>query len=606
MTDETIPVRLSHLLTHCAVGAIVRGPKHLVTVQDTRSWYPRGRIPADREIQYVEQIRGALGIQQKLCLPPVARTADDGEIEGFWIPAVRFPTWMRCPTCGLLHSRPWRDAQAGETLWCRRRAKGQCRQELEQAPWVLVHEAGYMTDAPWHAIAHEQTRSQQPPCRPDWNEPYLRLVEQEGQRRIQCTLCQATNELPLRAWFPSNAWQQPWIPEPMPGGSDDEQAWFLGVNDVRVHSAWTSAALVIPPESRIRKSTVVARMYSSSAKQHSLRRAKNRLARKREVRTLAQEWRCADADIEGALKEIDKGYPLYGQTFTDADLWQSEYKALLEPIPDLSDDEDFVTEHRTPAWHALADEVSGDAHRLVQAVSHLVEVRHLKAIMVMRGFQRIDNERTLLPDIDGSTGWLPALALHGEGVFFTLDEALLAQWERQEALQSRAEILSRRFHTGPKRRFAHTVDVAPRFLLLHTLAHLLIRHVETEAGYPAAALQERIYCAADPKPMAGILIYVAVPDEVGSLGGLASLAEPQRFLRCLLAVFEAAAWCSLDPVCAEHEGHGPDLLNRAACHACALLPETSCSYRNILLDRTFVKRDEQAGIRSLLDYAREN
>ena len=117
----------------------------------------------------------------------------------------------------------------------------------------------------------------------------------------------------------------------------------------------------------------------------------------------------------------------------------------------------------------------------------------------------------------------------------------------------------------------------------------MIRQLDAEAGYPAASLKERIYCATGRKPMAGILIYVAVPDEEGSLGGLMELAKPERFLRLLTGAFEAAAWCSLDPVCAEQEGHGPDLLNRAACHACVLVPETSCAYGNVLLDRVFVK-----------------
>ena len=117
----------------------------------------------------------------------------------------------------------------------------------------------------------------------------------------------------------------------------------------------------------------------------------------------------------------------------------------------------------------------------------------------------------------------------------------------------------------------------------------MIRALDAEAGYPAASLKERIYCATGRNPMAGILIYVAVPDEEGSLGGLMELARPERFLRLLTGAFEAAAWCSLDPACAEQDGHGPDLLNRAACHACALVPETSCAYGNVLLDRVFVK-----------------
>ena len=48
------------------------------------------------------------------------------------------------------------------------------------------------------------------------------------------------------------------------------------------------------------------------------------------------------------------------------------------------------------------------------------------------------------------------------------------------------------------------------FCSVHTLAHLLIRELDAGAGYPAAALKERIYCATGKEPMAGILIYVAV------------------------------------------------------------------------------------------------
>jgi hypothetical protein len=140
-------------------------------------------------------------------------------------------------------------------------------------------------------------------------------------------------------------------------------------------------------------------------------------------------------------------------------------------------------------------------------------------------------------------------------------------------------------------------------VLLHTLAHLLIRQLETQAGYPAASIRERIYCAEGDAPMAGILVYVAVPDVVGSLGGLAELAEPRRFLELLSGVFSHAEWCSLDPVCGEHEGQGPSQLNLAACHACALVPEPSCQFSNLLLDRTFVRGDLADNVRPLLDFA---
>jgi hypothetical protein len=48
---------------------------------------------------------------------------------------------------------------------------------------------------------------------------------------------------------------------------------------------------------------------------------------------------------------------------------------------------------------------------------------------------------------------------------------------------------------------------------------------------------------------------------------------------------EKAKWCSVDPVCIESKGQGPDSCNLAACHSCALIPETSCEEQNRLLDR---------------------
>ena len=139
---------------------------------------------------------------------------------------------------------------------------------------------------------------------------------------------------------------------------------------------------------------------------------------------------------------------------------------------------------------------------------------------------------------------------------------------------------------------------------MHTLSHLLIRELESTAGYPAASLKERIYCSKNNK-MAGILIYTVVADIVGSLGGIIESAEPKAFLSLLEGAIKHAQWCSLDPVCSEHEGQGPGWLNRAACHACALVPEPSCNYNNIFLDRVFIKGSDDLGIPSLIHYIQD-
>ena len=90
--------------------------------------------------------------------------------------------------------------------------------------------------------------------------------------------------------------------------------------------------------------------------------------------------------------------------------------------------------------------------------------------------------------------------------------------------------------------------------------------------------------------MAGILIYTASGDSEGSMGGLVRMGQPQNLERVLRKAFEDAKWCSNDPVCMESSvyGQGPESLNLAACHSCALLPETACERFNRLLDRGLV------------------
>ena len=617
MAEEYVPVRLSHLLRDCAVGAVVRGPDSLMVVQDTRTWDRPGSDPMDREIRYVERVRSALGIEQALCAPP--RSAKrNGTVIG-WVPALRFPTWMRCldPSCGLLHPAPWRNRQGGGNA--RREGEGRgsggsagecvvCSGRLEQVPWVLVHEDGYLADVPWHDLAHPESRKpEQRQCSHDWTQPYLQLNDTGTGRLLRCTRCGSNERLRSGALprfpFPPRTWQQPWMREP-PAQAPEAPGWLVEINDVRVHSPSTRTALVIPPESRIRRGTVLDRLYGSSRNQQRIRNARNGLARRGVIRQLASEYRCTRGEIEEAIAEIGRDYPLYGRAVTSEALLVDEYRALIEEIPDLGEEEDFVTEHHTRDWRALRRSLEpGAVRRAAGTVSRLVAVNRLKEIMVLKGFQRAGGDRLTLPDITGESAWLPALELYGEGLFFTLDEDVLQRWESGDALRERADAFARRYvqregQGNPELE----VEVTPRFLLCHTLSHLLIRELEAKAGYPAASLKERIYCATGREPMAGILIYVAVADEEGSLGGLMELARPKRFLRLLTWAFEAASWCSLDPVCSEQEGHGPDLLNRAACHACALLPEPSCPHGNVLLDRVFVK-GAPPHIESLTDHA---
>lgn len=632
---EKLLVRLSHLLRDCSVGAIVRGPESLMVVPDIRVWGGPGDDPWRREIRYVDQVRMVLGISQSLCRPPLSRlrrTTDPG-----WIRTWRFPSWMRCLRCGLLHHKPWKNADRGiDACW-----DSACGQEaderggrLEQVPWALVHEAGYLADVPWHDIAHNG-KARLDDCRRDWTEPYLAIRDEAGRHMVLCQRCNARSKLVSRFPFPSGTWQQPWYNQPPPNPLDSP-AWVMEINDVRVHTPATRTALVIPPESRIRHGTVIDRLHGSTRHRTRIDKARGVLARRSALNMIASEYGCTPTEVEDALVEIESGYPLYGKPVSGGSLHGGEFQALTVAIPDLKEDEDFVTEHHTAAWKALGSRFTeGVSSRAVAAVKGLVAVHRLKEIMVFTGFRRAGGKMPVPPDIVGKSDWLPAVELYGEGVLFTLDEQLVQRWERNAALDNRTEAIARRYYSsdvqsglprpvvspdgadsGAGRNGGVSPDmsspeleISSRFILCHTLAHLLIRQLEAQAGYPAASLKERIYCSTGrnhgDKPMAGILIYVAVADEEGSLGGLIELARPERFLRLLTAALEAAQWCSLDPVCGEQEGHGPGLLNGAACHACALAPETSCEHGNILLDRTYVKGNGE-DIPALLDCLEES
>jgi hypothetical protein len=90
--------------------------------------------------------------------------------------------------------------------------------------------------------------------------------------------------------------------------------------------------------------------------------------------------------------------------------------------------------------------------------------------------------------------------------------------------------------------------------------------------------------------MAGVLIYTAAGDSEGTMGGLVRMATPESLSSVLADALGKARWCSTDPVCMElgEAGQGPDSCNMAACHGCALLPETSCEEFNRFLDRALV------------------
>lgn len=192
--------------------------------------------------------------------------------------------------------------------------------------------------------------------------------------------------------------------------------------------------------------------------------------------------------------------------------------------------------------------------------------------------------------------WLPAVQAHGEGIFYELREEAIDEWLHRNAAAIEKRIDDQFINNLIEVRNAHpplgeaTRDWAARFVLVHTTSHCLINQLVFECGYSSASIKERLYISADGSaPMAGVLLYTAAGDSEGTLGGLVRLGNPDRFGPLFERALNRAYWCSSDPVCSEDlGGRGARQANKAACHACSLLPETSCETINDGLDRALV------------------
>jgi hypothetical protein len=226
----------------------------------------------------------------------------------------------------------------------------------------------------------------------------------------------------------------------------------------------------------------------------------------------------------------------------------------------------------------------------------IVLVHKLRETRTMVGFSRILPEDGRDFDArkrdlarDSRINWLPAIVVRGEGIFLELRSDLLDQWSSDKDLQRRVGLLAGPYNQRRAERLQKKRTILPRFVLLHTLAHLLINQLSYDCGYGSSSLRERLYCQQEyGLGMNGLLIYTASGDSEGTCGGLVRQGHPGRLEATLIRALRKALWCSTDPICMESRGQGPDSCNLAACHCCTLLPETSCEEQNRLLDRAIV------------------
>lgn len=241
-------------------------------------------------------------------------------------------------------------------------------------------------------------------------------------------------------------------------------------------------------------------------------------------------------------------------------------------------------------------------------IERVVAVNQLKKVNAVLGFTRLDEmdrvndlaSRLVKLTRNGKPTWVPATEDRGEGIFLQLDLEAVDAWERRILDTSLWTAHKEAHQRNFSRRFSETAERIdpddrfpdPRYWLLHSLSHALIREMAMSSGYGAASLMERIYgwaAESSREAAAGLLICTTASDSEGTLGGLVALSEPARLQRLVVSALRRASRCSSDPVCATRTPSEPeDFLHGAACHCCSFASETSCEKANRFLDRRFL------------------
>lgn len=618
MAIRKAPVRRAQLIAPFGVGAMLVSPEGISMITaGLDHWFTReggsnSTKPVDDNEFRIEEWR----LQRHLSvshfrLPPdyrEARTfAGDTKNVDLTIPALRFPQWHFCsnPACRTLREYPL--SQVGRK-WCPDCKASGRRGWMAQVPFIAVCDAGHVQDFPWREWVHE---SASPTC----NAP-LRLQSTGGAslsaQEVQCgcnksrrltSITQATRDSTYLTQNLSDDSQDylcrgrtPWHGTAADNGCVRPLRGSLRAAS-NVYFAVVRSAIYLPRESQGAPAELIAALESPHISVFL-----NALS---------------DADEDPRVTDVRTVAGAAVESYTDEQIAAAVAVFIGRVEPETPEDLECPTDDRETQFRraefgvlrraqirpelqirteSLADYGSwvGNNFDRVLLVDKLRETRALV------GFQRVVPRsnvdfgalKALLRRNPGPIpphDWLPAYTVFGEGIFLELHAARLREWEERDVVKARAHVLSNNYGAHHIGAADELTKLTPRFILAHTLAHVLMNRLTFESGYSSAALRERLYISNDEDgPMAAILIYTAAGDAEGTMGGLVRMGRSDRLGPTLRRSIDEARWCSTDPVCMEigdHGGQGPESCNLAACHNCALVPETACEHFNRFLDR---------------------
>lgn len=555
------------------VSAVVMG------LDDWDRFNPKGL----KHLQHIHEPRleGKLKVKG-FRLPPVKIEDSNNQDADFDIlRANRFPNWLQCPLCDRIgHAMHWGNEPGKASRYCQYCTRGQYKAFVVPVRFVTSCEHGHLDDFPWHMhVGHKAG------CE---NNKFLQLKSTGPGLAgliLSCTSPGCGARRSMDGVFGKNVLSytcrghRPWL------GTDSNENCGAQVRALQrgasnIYFPVIESALSIPPWSD-RLQDALGTYW------HSIVATEDPAERKLFIKILARDQlgpilEELGMQVDDLADEIAKRVNRLESTGI-LDIRAEEYRELSEKTRSQVPDPEFEVRH---------ENVSEDLNAYLDRLARVVRIREVRA---MKGFTRIEPPGDKLDRIaaisKAKTDWLPAIEVRGEGIFISLNESSLSIWENLPPVIERAFQLQQ---LGKDDRLAglpaaeSTNPASPRFLLLHTLAHALIRQLSLECGYSSSSLRERLYIREGEAPMSGILIYTATPDSDGTLGGLQRQGAEGRMRRILKSAIASMQWCSSDPLCIEGLASITGSHNLAACHSCVLAPETACEMFNQYLDRAML------------------
>jgi len=563
------------------------------------------------------------------------------------IPCISFPQWAVCQECHRLQKHP-KTTNSKNGFFCR-----YCKSDLPlfHSTFVQICDNGHIQEFPWERWAHLNEKigatGRKQCTKGDDEEPKLEFITtQKGTSlsnyKVRCLHCDesrtmtgATDRKKFRQLgFKECYKNQPWL-NIDDKKSCDEDIYGVQVNSSSVYYPSTVTSLLIPNwihdvdevldenyganYNTIRADRKYGKSFDQIMDYHKdgmFKKVLETYSKEVVIKRLELRYESANLEISTEGEALDQEF----DDFSDVDI-----RTIKGPTHDRKVDiEPMVIDSSS----SLND----------YGIGSLKKFHRLVSIQVLRGFTRgtppdpyatetqmrkkhpfrkissgsqKNYETGELEEID----WLPAVETRGEGLFFKFDETRLQNWEKRPKVIERFNVIVDSYaenidaqERSEKQNVLERFS-SPRYLLLHTFAHLLIREIADYAGYHEASLKERIYSTSDKTMRNGIMIYTSSSSSEGSLGGLVRLGDVKKFEEIIENTVKRSNSCSRDPLCGEtnpviaqnNKITSSTQLSGSSCYSCTLLPETSCQNFNNLLDRWMLEDTEDGFFRSQLN-----